>query len=36
MARSNTQAFDPFAKAIGGVSAELGEKKGGAGRPWWT
>jgi hypothetical protein len=36
MAWRNTQAFDPLAKAIGGVSAELGEKKGGAGWPWWT
>lgn len=32
MARGNTKVFDPLAKAIGRVGAELGEKKGGPGR----
>jgi len=36
MAGSNTQSFDARAKPIGRVRAELGEQKGGAGRPLWT
>jgi hypothetical protein len=33
VARSDIQSLNPRAKAIGRVRAELGENKGGAGRP---
>jgi len=36
MPRSNTQAFNPFGKAIGRVRAELSEQKGGACWAWWA
>jgi hypothetical protein len=32
----DTQFFDALAKTIGGVRAELSEKKSGAGWPWWA
>ena len=32
----DTQFFDTLAKTIGGVRAELSEKKSGAGWPWWA
>jgi len=36
MAWGKAQFFDPLAKTIGGVRAELSEKKSGAGWPWFT
>jgi hypothetical protein len=36
MAWGKAQLFDPLAKTIGGVRAELSEKKSGAGWPWFT
>ncbi len=36
MAWGQVQFFDPLTKTIGGVRAELSEKKGGASGPWWT
>jgi hypothetical protein len=36
MAWGKAQFFDPLAKTIGGVRAELSEKKSGASWPWFT